>query len=68
MKSKDNVSRETIKIKRESWKSNLKPKPNREDHYFISSDGKQSYAFGINPKFFSKADIQKIVKMIKVKS
>lgn len=57
----------TIQVER--WKTVTNRNSKREDHYFVSRDGSTPvYAFGYNPDLFSKSDIKKIVKMIKVKS
>ena len=36
----------------------------REDHYFLR-DGKKTYLFGINPKYFSPELVEKIIEQAK---
>lgn len=55
----------TIQVER--WKTVTNRNSKREDHYFIQQGLNPVYAFGYNPDLFSKSDIKKIVKMIKVK-
>jgi hypothetical protein len=51
-----------MKAKLEVWKSNIK---NREDHYFLN-DNKRTYLFGYNPKFITKVQLKKILKILKI--
>lgn len=58
MKPKDKPT-----IRTERWKSS----DNKEEIHFYIKGEQEQYGCGFNPKFFSKADIKRIVKMIKVK-